>query len=80
MNSDGDWLVGNAELAREQERTAFSTLDIGSLGGSEVSRVFVVMVELVGNSPSKLLRPAVHKGSSHLGHLPITRSMPEETL
>lgn len=71
MNSDGCWLVGNTELASEQERTASSTLDIGS-GGSEVTRVFVLLVELSENSLSKLPRIAVHKGFPHLGHLPIT--------
>lgn len=72
INSDGDWLVGSTELASEQETTAFSTLDFGSLGGSEVTRVFVVLVELAGDSPAKLPRTAVHKGFSHLGHLPVT--------
>lgn len=70
INSDGDWLVGSTELASEQETTAFSTLDFGSLGGSEVTRVFVVLVELAGDSPAKLLRTAVHKGFSHSRHLP----------
>lgn len=61
MNSDGCWLVGNTELASEQERTASSTLDIGS-GGSEVTRMFVVLAELSGNSPSKLLRTLFIRG------------------
>lgn len=30
INSGGYWLVGNTELASEQERTASSILDIGS--------------------------------------------------
>lgn len=72
INSDRDWLAGNTELASERERTAFSTLHIGSLGGSEVTRVFAGLVELAGNLPSKLLMTAVHMGFSQLGHLPIT--------
>ena len=72
INSGGVWLVGNTELASEQERTASPTPDIGSLGGSQVTRVFVVRTELAGKPPTKLLRTAAREEFSHLGRLSIT--------
>lgn len=72
FNSGGDWLVGNTELASEREGTAFPTPDTGSLGGSQVTRVFVVRTELAGKPPAKLLRTAAHEEFSHLGRLSIT--------
>lgn len=64
--------IGNTELASEREGTAFPTPDTGSLGGGQVTRVFVVRTELAGKPPAKLLRTAAHEEFSYLGCLSIT--------
>lgn len=51
INPDGDWLVRNTGIASEDERTTSSALDNGSVGGSQVARVFVVLTDMVDIHP-----------------------------